>query len=55
MSSYADILAYGLPDNYLNEFVGKVEALTLPQPQAGATKPVHPDALTWLVVGDSHP
>ena len=51
-ASYADILTYGLPDDYLNEFVGQVEALTPQQLQAAATELVHPDQLTWIVVGD---
>ena len=50
--SYADILTYGLPDRYFNDFVGEVEALTPPQLQAAATELVHPDSLTWVVVGD---
>jgi len=51
-ASYADILTYGLPDNYLNEFVGQVEALTPAQLQAAGAELVHPEALTWIVVGD---
>jgi zinc protease len=51
-SSYADILTYGLPDNYLNEFAGKIDALVPEQLQAAAAKLVHPDAMTWIVVGD---
>jgi zinc protease len=51
-ASYADILAYGLPDNYLNEFVGQVEALTPQQLQAAGAELVHPEQLTWIVVGD---
>jgi len=51
-SSYADILTYGLPDSYLNDFVGKVAALTPAQLQAAATRLIHPEALTWIVVGD---
>jgi len=51
-SSYADILTYGLPDTYLNDFVGKVEALSAPQLQAAASRLIHPDAFTWIVVGD---
>ena len=51
-ASYADILTYDLPDNYLNEFVGQVEALTPAQLQAAGTELVHPEALTWIVVGD---
>jgi zinc protease len=51
-SSYADILTYGLPDNYLNNLVGEVEALTPAQLQAAGAELVHPQALTWIVVGD---
>ncbi|HVW71301.1 MAG TPA: pitrilysin family protein [Steroidobacteraceae bacterium] len=51
-SSYADILTYGLPDTYLNDFVGQVEALTPAQVEAAGVELVHPQALTWIVVGD---
>jgi zinc protease len=51
-ASYADILTYGLPDSYLNDFVGEVEALTPPQVLAAGAELVHPEALTWIVVGD---
>lgn len=51
-SSYADILTYGLPDSYLNEFVGKVDALGAADLQSAATRLIHPDSLTWVVVGD---
>jgi zinc protease len=50
--SYADILTYGLPDSYLNDFVGEVEALTPQQVQAAGTELVHPETLTWIIVGD---
>ena len=50
--SYADILTFGLPDTYLNDFVGQVEALTPAQLQAASAELVHPEALTWVVVGD---
>ena len=50
--SYADILTYGLPDSYLNDFVGEVEALTPPQVQTAGAELVHPEALTWIIVGD---
>ena len=51
-SSYADILTFGLPDTYLNDFVGQVEALTPAQVEAAGVELVHPQALTWIVVGD---
>lgn len=51
-SSYADILTFGLPDTYLNDYVDKVDALSATDLQAAAGKLIHPDALTWVVVGD---
>jgi len=51
-TSYADILTYGLPDSYLNEFVGKVDALSASDLQAAAGKLIHPDGFTWIIVGD---
>jgi zinc protease len=51
-ASYADILTYGLPDDYLNNFVGEVQSLTPAQLQAAGAELVHPEALTWIVVGD---
>jgi zinc protease len=51
-SSYADILTFGLPDTYLNEYVDKVEALSPADLQAAAAQLIHPDAMTWVVVGD---
>jgi zinc protease len=51
-SSYADILTFGLPDSYLNEYVDKVEALSPTDLQTAATQLIHPDALTWVIVGD---
>ena len=51
-SSYADILTFGLPDNYLNEYVDKVETLSPADLQTAAAQLIHPDALTWVIVGD---
>jgi zinc protease len=50
--SYADILTYGLPDTYLNEFVGKVDALSASDLQAASARLIHPDSFTWIIVGD---
>jgi zinc protease len=51
-ASYADILTYGLPDTYLNEFVGKVGALSTSDLRAASARLIHPDAFTWIIVGD---
>jgi len=46
------LIEYGLPDDYWNAYVPRVEALTAPQLQAAADKLVKPQQLTWVVVGD---
>jgi len=51
-SSYGEILTYGLKDSYWNDFVGDLTALTTADVNKSAGKLVHPDALTWVVVGD---
>jgi zinc protease len=50
--AYVDILTYGLPDTYLDEFASHVRALTSQQLQAAAARLVQPQALTWIVIGD---
>ncbi|HZO23427.1 MAG TPA: pitrilysin family protein [Steroidobacteraceae bacterium] len=50
--SYADILTYGLPDDYLREFSAQVQGLTSAKVHAAATRLIHPESLTWIVVGD---
>lgn len=50
--SYTHILTYGLPDNYFNTLVDEVNALTPPQLDKAAARMIHPDALTWVIVGD---
>jgi zinc protease len=51
-NSYGEILTYGLKDTYWNDFVGDLTALTPADVNASAGKLVHPDSVTWLVVGD---
>jgi zinc protease len=51
-NSYAEILTYGLKDSYWNDYVGDLNALTPSKVNESAGKLVHPDALTWVVVGD---
>jgi zinc protease len=50
--SYADIITYGLPDTYWNDYVGEVNEMTPAKLTAAAQKLVLPDAITWVVVGD---
>jgi zinc protease len=46
------LVEYGLPDDYWNAFVPKVQALTAQQLQAAGLRLVKPAELTWVVVGD---
>ena len=50
--SFLNILTFRLPDDYYNEFVGKVRALDVGDANAALQRLVHPQALTWLIVGD---
>ena len=50
--SYGEILTFGLKDSYWNDFVGEVAAVTPEAIAQSASKLIHPDALTWVVVGD---
>ena len=50
--SYGEILTFGLKDRYWNDFVGEVTAVTVDDINQSAGKLIHPDALTWVVVGD---
>ncbi len=46
------LIEFGLPDDYWNAYVPRVEALTAPQLKVAAVKLVKPEELTWVVVGD---
>jgi zinc protease len=50
--AYGEILTFGLKDSYWNDFVGEVSAVTVDDVNKSAGKLIHPDALTWVVVGD---
>ena len=50
-----DIVAeavYGLPDTFFNEYVPKIQAVTVADAQAAARKYVQPDKFAIVVVGD---
>lgn len=51
-SSIADIVHYGLPDDYYQTFAGKVNVLKVSDLQDAAKTVVHPDSFIWVVVGD---
>ena len=48
----AHLVEYGLPDDYWNQYVPKVEGFDAARLRAAAGKLIKPDALTWVVVGD---
>jgi zinc protease len=50
--SYGEILTFGLKDTYWNDFVGEITALTPARVNAVAGDLIHPESLTWVVVGD---
>lgn len=51
-SSILNLVQFGLPDDYYETYAGKVRALTSAQIDAAAHIVVHPDQMTWVVVGD---
>lgn len=51
-SLYRDIERFGLPEDYWNTYVPRIEALTDAQIDAAAKKLYRPAELTWFVVGD---
>jgi len=48
----ADIVQFGLPDDYYETYAGKVRALKTADVNGAAKEVVHPDNLIWIVVGD---
>ncbi len=50
--SIAEMVRFGLPDDYFKTFPGKVRALKATDVDANAKKTLTPDKLVWVVVGD---
>lgn len=48
----AEIVTFGLPDDYFESYVPKVRALTLEQVNAVARRLLRPNELVWVIVGD---
>jgi len=51
-SSFLNILQYGLKDSYYNDLVPLAQGINEAQVNAAAKKLIHPEQLTWIVVGD---
>lgn len=50
--SIAEMVRFGLPDNYWDQYSDQVRALDLEQISTAASQVLRPDQLIWLVVGD---
>ena len=51
-SSYLTILQFGLKDSYYNDLVPLAQAMNETQVNAAARKLIHPEQMTWVLVGD---
>jgi predicted Zn-dependent peptidase len=52
LAAIGGINRYGRPDDYVVWRKNRIEAMTPTGVQAEATKAIHPQAMTWVVVGD---
>jgi predicted Zn-dependent peptidase len=52
MDALQDIALYDRPDDWVQTEKARIEALKDPQVQAAAEEVIHPDRLTWVIVGD---
>jgi predicted Zn-dependent peptidase len=52
MGALQDIALYDRPDDWVQTEKARIEALKDPQVQAAAGEVIHPDRLTWVIVGD---
>ncbi|HEU0195749.1 MAG TPA: insulinase family protein, partial [Nevskiaceae bacterium] len=52
LSAVAGIVKYDRPDDYVQTLKGRIEAQTDAAVNAAAKEVVHPDQLTWVIVGD---
>ena len=48
----ANLVVYGLPDSYFNDFIAKVNAVTLDDVNRVANKYLTPDKMAVVIVGD---
>jgi len=52
LGSLEEMVQYGLPDDYFRKYPGLVQKLSIADLSKAAVKTVHPESLTWIVVGD---
>ena len=48
----AQIVRFGLPDDYFSTYAGKVRGLSLADVTGSGQRVLHPDQLVWVIVGD---
>ena len=48
----AEVLRFGLPDDYFSTYPDRVRRLTLAEVASAAKKVLQPDRMVWVVVGD---
>ena len=53
MGSLGEIVRFGLPDDYWDQYVTGIEQLSAADVDRAARATLRPDQLTWVVVGDS--
>jgi predicted Zn-dependent peptidase len=51
-ASLGEIVTFGLADDYYQKYSGRVQKLAIDDLVRAAKKAVHPEAMTWIVVGD---
>jgi zinc protease len=49
---FGDLLQLGLPLDYYNHYVSRVNALTIPELEACARELLDPEKMIWMIVGD---
>ncbi len=52
LGSMEEAVQYGLPDDYFQKYPGLVQKLTIADLNKAAAKTVHPESVTWIIVGD---
>ncbi|MDE0362563.1 MAG: hypothetical protein OXI74_15440, partial [Rhodospirillaceae bacterium] len=48
----AELVRFGLPDDYWDHYAGLVEGVTVEDANAAVQAELRPDRLVWVVVGD---
>lgn len=52
LGSVEELVVYDLPDDFFNTYVQKVRGLKQADMKAAAQRLLHPQSLTWVVIGD---